>query len=107
MFGFHGPLLLKRIRPEHNERRFYALLVTSDLFGNILLMRIWGRIGTGGKQRGDLHPDYSSAASTLERLAGRKRRRGYVDCDVYSGLWPNSAQCPAVGERDDRRLRVT
>ena len=90
--NFTGPLLLRRIRPEHNERRFYALLLTPDLFGNIVLMRIWGRIGTGGKQRGDLHPDYSSAASTLERLAGRKRRRGYLDCDFRSGIGPTAAR---------------
>ncbi len=92
VWDFTGPLLLRRIRPEHNERRFYALLVTPDLFGNIVLMRIWGRIGTGGKQRGDLHPDYSSAASTLERLAGRKRRRGYLDCDFRSGIGPTAAR---------------
>jgi len=74
------PLLLRRIRPEHNERRFYAMVVTSDLFGNVVLMRNWGRIGTGGKQRVDRHDDFVGAAASLERLARKKRRRGYVDC---------------------------
>jgi len=74
------PLLLRRIRPEHNERRFYAMVVTSDLFGNVVLMRHWGRIGTGGKQRVDRHDDFVGAAASLERLARKKRRRGYVDC---------------------------
>lgn len=76
------PLLLRRIRPEHNERRFYALAVTADLFGNIVLMRRWGRIGTGGRLREELHCDFASAAESLDRLARKKRRRGYVDYSV-------------------------
>jgi predicted DNA-binding WGR domain protein len=86
LHDFSAPTILRRIRPEYNERRFYALAVTADLFGNIVLLRTWGRIGTEGKQRGDLHPDYTSAASSLERLAGRKRRRGYLDWDLCRGI---------------------
>jgi predicted DNA-binding WGR domain protein len=74
--------MLRRIRPEHNERRFYALAVRADLFGNIVLMRNWGRIGTGGSQREDLQCDFTSAAESLERLARKKRRRGYVNYGV-------------------------
>ena len=92
LHDFSAPIVLRRIRPDQNERRFYALAVTADLFGNIVLLRSWGRIGTEGKQRGDLHPDYSSAASTLERLASRKRRRGYLDCDFRSGIGPTAAR---------------
>jgi predicted DNA-binding WGR domain protein len=76
--------MLRRIRPEHNERRFYALAVTADLFGNIVLMRNWGRIGAGGRQREELHCDVVAAAESLERLARKKRRRGYVDYGGYS-----------------------
>jgi predicted DNA-binding WGR domain protein len=91
LHDFSAPTILRRIRPEHNERRFYALVVTADLFGNIVLVRNWGRIGTRGKQRGDLHPDYTSAASTLERLAGRKRRRGYLEWDPCRDIGPTTA----------------
>jgi predicted DNA-binding WGR domain protein len=91
LHDFSAPIVLRRIRPEQNERRFYALAVSADLFGNIVLLRYWGRIGTEGKQRGDLHPDYSSAASTLERLAGRKRRRGYLDLDLCRGISSSAA----------------
>ncbi|OYV52916.1 MAG: hypothetical protein B7Y73_00135 [Acidocella sp. 35-58-6] len=72
------PLMLRRVRPEHNERRFYALSVTADLFGNAVLMRYWGRIGTGGKQREELHGDFASASASLQLLARKRRRRGYV-----------------------------
>lgn len=72
------PLMLRRIRPEHNERRFYTLAVTADLFGNIVLIRRWGRIGTDGKQLEELHDDLASASASLEWLARKKRKRGYA-----------------------------
>ena len=75
-------IVLTRIRPEKNERRFYALALTADLFGNVVLMRHWGRIGTGGKQREDIFSDFSSAAESLMRLARKKRRRGYVEYGI-------------------------
>ncbi len=89
------PLLLRRIRPEHNEQRFYALAITADLFGNIVLMRRWGRIGTGGRLREELHCDFASAAESLERLARKKRRRGYFD---YSACTQQPCLCPPTLE---------
>jgi predicted DNA-binding WGR domain protein len=70
---------LIRIRPEHNEWRFYRMEVWSDLFGRALLVRQWGRIGTEGRRRLDPHPGPGAAINALARLAGRKRRRGYQD----------------------------
>lgn len=83
-FDFPGNLtrpnvVLERIRPAQNERRFYAAFVTMDLFGNILLFRNWGRIGTGGHVRFDLYSGMPEATSALENLAQVKRRRGYKD----------------------------
>lgn len=73
------PLTLTRIRPEHNERRFYALAMTVDLFGNIVLIRNWGRIGTSGRQREETHSNVTAAAENMERLMRKKCGRGYVD----------------------------
>jgi predicted DNA-binding WGR domain protein len=70
---------LIRVRPEHNERRFYRLEVWPDLFGHALLVRQWGRIGTEGRRRLDPHPDPGAAINALARLARHKRRRGYRD----------------------------
>ena len=83
--NFLEPLVLRRIRPDHNERRFYVLVMTADLFGDVVLMRQWGRIGTGGKQRLDRHNNLASAADSFERLARSKRRRGYVDYISFAG----------------------
>ncbi len=72
-------LRLQRIRPNKNERRFYAMTVTSDLFGQVVLVRNWGRVGAGGRLRWDLHPDLSTADRSLRDLARRKCRRGYQE----------------------------
>jgi predicted DNA-binding WGR domain protein len=70
-------LSLRRIRPERNERRFYRMEVTVDLFGTVLLLRNWGRIGTDGRRRQKPFPNAEAAEAALTRLATMKRRRGY------------------------------
>jgi predicted DNA-binding WGR domain protein len=72
-------LSLRRIRSERNERRFYRMEVTIDLFGTVLLQRHWGRIGTDGRSRFEPFSDAATAEAALIRLAATKRRRGYRD----------------------------
>lgn len=68
---------LLRVRPEKNERRFYALAVEVDLFGCSLLARHWGRLGTDGRTRHDVHETVAAALGALATLERTKRRRGY------------------------------
>jgi predicted DNA-binding WGR domain protein len=42
-------LHLRRIDPARNMRRFYRLDIEPDLFGGVLLMKEWGRIGARGR----------------------------------------------------------
>jgi len=72
-------LVLRQVDPETNAYRFYALTIERDLFGRVVLVRRWGRIGTRGRERTDLHADETAAAEALTRLAAAKRRRGYQD----------------------------
>ena len=44
-------ILLTKIDPEQNMARFYALDVQPTLFGEYVLLKEWGRIGSGGQQR--------------------------------------------------------
>ena len=46
---------LHRIDPTHNMARFYVLDVQPDLFGCILLVKAWGRIGGRGRVVHELH----------------------------------------------------
>jgi predicted DNA-binding WGR domain protein len=68
---------LSRIRPELNEWRYYRLEVWPDLFGGALLLRHWGRIGTAGRQRLDVHSDAGAAVNALAAIMRAKSRRGY------------------------------
>ena len=70
-------ILLHRIDPARNMARFYALAVEGSLFGDVSLVRRWGRLGTRGTQIIELHPDRASALRALQRHFQAKKRRGY------------------------------
>ena len=44
-------LLLARRDPLQNVARFYRIEITPDLFGGVVLIRNWGRIGHHGQER--------------------------------------------------------
>ncbi len=70
---------LQRIDPNCNMARFYALSVQPTLFGEVSLIRNWGRIGTSGQTKVETFvakEDMDTAFASLERV---KRRRGYVE----------------------------
>jgi predicted DNA-binding WGR domain protein len=70
-------LVLRRVEPEQNIARFYALMIERDLFGRIVLVRHWGRMGSRGRERLDEHASEGEAAEAMGKLAAAKRRRGY------------------------------
>ena len=71
--------MLWRVEPERNIARFYALLIERDLFGRILLVRQWGRIGTQGRELVQEQETEEAAQDALDRAAEANRGRGYVD----------------------------
>jgi predicted DNA-binding WGR domain protein len=74
--GWFG-VVLHRLDPAKNMARFYAMDVQPNLFGAIMLIKQWGRIGTGGRIAGEPYASVALACSALRRQAERKRRRGY------------------------------
>ena len=72
-------LVLRLLAPEENVARFYALMIERDLFGHVVLVRRWGRIGTRGRERSDPYDSESEAAAAMAQIAAVKRRRGYQD----------------------------
>ncbi len=69
---------LRRIDATRNMRRFYRLDVQPDLFGGVLLVKEWGRIGAQGRTVAERYDDEALAADALQRQAERKKRKGYV-----------------------------
>ncbi|MDT1064184.1 WGR domain-containing protein [Paracoccus sp. CPCC 101403] len=74
---FPREMVLRRIDPERNMRRFYRLSVEPDLFGGACLVREWGRMGRSGQCLSEPHADEGKAINALLRRAATKRRRGY------------------------------
>jgi predicted DNA-binding WGR domain protein len=72
-------LALRRVEPEHGMARFYSLLIERDLFGQVMLVRQWGRMGTRGREIVERFDTELQAGAALEEIARCKRRRGYVD----------------------------
>src|SRR4051812_343153 len=72
-------LVLRRVDPERNVARFYALMIERDLFGRTVLVRHWGRVGGRGRERTEEYASETEAAAALAKLAAAKRRRGYQD----------------------------
>ena len=70
--------MLDRRDPDADVARFYVLSIEASLFGNPTLIREWGRIGTGGQRKVELHDDKDGAREALEMWLRRKRRRGYI-----------------------------
>ena len=69
---------LRRIGATCEMRRFYWLDVQPDLFGGVLLMKEWGRIGPRGHMVAESYDDETLARAALQKLGERKRRRGHV-----------------------------
>jgi len=70
-------LVLERIDRARNMARFYVLSIEPTIFEDLALVRRWGRIGSAGRERIDLHPSRRVAQIELEKWLDRKRRRGY------------------------------
>ena len=70
-------LVLERVDRARNMARFYVLSIEPTFFEDLALVRRWGRIGSEGRERIDLHPSRRVARVELEKWLDRKSRRGY------------------------------
>ncbi len=73
-----GPVILTRVDPSCNMRRYYSVALATSLFGERGVVRQWGRIGTSGQSRTDWYGRAPEAENALQALYSAKRRRGYT-----------------------------
>lgn len=71
-------LYVERTDRRHNMARFYALAIERTLFGEICLIRRWGRIGTRGQELAHYFENERDAVLLFLDLTRRKRHRGYL-----------------------------
>jgi predicted DNA-binding WGR domain protein len=70
---------LRRIDETRNMARFYSMAIERDLFGQVVLSRWWGRLGTHGRNRQEDYPGEGEALAALVAIERAKRRKGYKD----------------------------
>lgn len=69
---------LHRIDPEANMARFYCIDVAATLFGDVSVLRTWGRIGTHGQTSIETCTTVEEAERAASQTLRQKMRRGYL-----------------------------
>jgi predicted DNA-binding WGR domain protein len=77
---FPTEVRMRRIVPEKNMHRYYALSMQPTLFGEWAVVRNWGRIGTTGRSRLDIHNGPGEAIDAIAEIKSAKVNRGYLCC---------------------------
>ena len=72
------PVCLIHVDPARNMARFYGIEMQPTLFGEVSVLRNWGRIGAKGRGMMVTYEDEGRAAAALQKLDKQKSRRGYV-----------------------------
>ncbi|MDE1993002.1 MAG: WGR domain-containing protein [Rhizobiaceae bacterium] len=72
-------LYLQRVDGERNMARFYVLALQPTLFGEVSLIRNWGRIGTDGQTKVETFQTGKDVTAAYSRIERSKRRRGYAE----------------------------
>nr|WP_316650714.1 WGR domain-containing protein [uncultured Gellertiella sp.] len=103
-------LYLERRDPALNMARFYRLCLQPTLFGEVVLLREWGRIGTGGQRISQCYDRETEALAALLALARRKRARGYRSRASFASPVTKSAgdarPLPAAAPSASDRARI-
>jgi predicted DNA-binding WGR domain protein len=72
-----------RIDPKANMARFYSIELAPTLFGEVTVLRRWGRIGTRGRTAIVTWPSSGEAETAANRTLRQKSRRGYGPADSH------------------------
>lgn len=68
---------LHRIDADANMARFYCIDLAATLFGEVTVLRRWGRIGTYGRTSLETWASAGEAEASANRTLRQKSRRGY------------------------------
>jgi predicted DNA-binding WGR domain protein len=70
-------LHVQRIDDARNMARYYRLAIEPTLFGNVSVVRNWGRIGTRGQELVHVLENEKQALILFLDILREKRRKGY------------------------------
>lgn len=69
--------ILHRVDKARNMARRYELSVQLGLFGDVAVIRHWGRIGTAGQTKEYWFADEAGATVMAAGILKQKQRKGY------------------------------
>ena len=69
---------LHRVDADANMARFYCIDVAATLFGDVSVLRTWGRIGTHGRTSIETCASVEEAERAASHTLRQKMRRGYL-----------------------------
>ncbi|KAF0114658.1 MAG: WGR domain-containing protein [Rhodobacteraceae bacterium] len=72
------PVHLQKVVPDQNMARFYHMDIAPTLFGEVSVLRTWGRMGTHGKTTVETCATSGAAVAAADRTLRQKLRRGYL-----------------------------
>jgi len=78
----HYQLYCQRIDASRNMARYYTLAIRPTLFGEIAVVRSWGRIGKAGGEMTEVFSNEKDAISRFLELLLKKRKRGYQPATI-------------------------
>lgn len=77
---------LRRIDPSQNMCRFYSLAIQPTLFGEVSVIRNWGRIDCAGQIMQETFDSLDDAVEKFGHLRQIKVRKGYCPADKDEGF---------------------
>ena len=75
--AFVQTLRLVSLDPSRNRARVYVLTWQPTLWGEIALIRTWGRLDHPGRSQMTIYPDRDHAQADLRRVLRRRFQHGY------------------------------
>lgn len=66
------------VDPTRNRFRYYELAIDTDLWGNVILVYHWGRLGTNGQRQVNWPASEKRIATLLEKTAQVRALHGYT-----------------------------
>jgi predicted DNA-binding WGR domain protein len=76
--GFVQTLRLVSVDPSRNRARVYVLTWQPTLWGEVALVRTWGRLEHPGRSQMTIYPDRDHAQADIRRLLRRRLQHGYT-----------------------------
>jgi predicted DNA-binding WGR domain protein len=89
---------LHRVDPEQGMRRFYRLQIQPTIFGELDLIREWGRVGRDHRPRRQVthHRDLGELLEQLREVLARRFKRGYRPGPPLAPLSTHPSQEPSL-----------